>query len=253
MRFWSGADPAYGKDHLGAAVVIMGPEDARIALPGDVWRRGHVRDDGAVTWRLAEGGELARIQPPCPDEYAEVLFDRLTLARPAALHPGLVDGLQNEALRLYPDLSDDAVLRFEALVAYLREHFGLTESLPTEEQPVPFVDGFGPELLVLVDDEPCALPELPPVHLAPGVWLESMWWVSTRLIGPDTSDGMPPEDRLRFSDALPDASRAFEGLVYYQAARAMVAWAAWEGDSDGRFLRVISDVVLGGIRPLRRS
>jgi hypothetical protein len=253
MRFWTGANVAFGSDYYGPGVIIAGPLDGRVSVPGNDWTLAEEKSDGTLVWRPVGKGVITRIQKPVADDFAVVLADRLQMVQPAGIHPALANGLAQEARRLYPKLDRQVERVFQRFVAYLNDEFGVSENTWAGQLQVPFVDGFGPELLVYINDRITALPELPPVVSAPEAWRRSMWWASNYMVGPNLAEEVPASSKLQFPGLAADLDLPVEGLVYYQSARAMAAWAAWENDPTARFLQSVMAVVLAGFRPLSNS
>lgn len=249
MRFWSGAQITVGRDVEGPGLVVLGPQEATTRIPGNDWSLGGISQDGSRLWRPLGEGSLGRVQPPFIQRYAEILASRLEQAEATRPHPAFEMGPVSEARRLHPELANNIERAFERFVEVLSAHFQFEAEAVGNEAMEPYVDGFGPELLVTVGGSVVPLPELPPVVLAPSPWRRAMWWVSTTMQGPVDDDDCPPEKRLRFSGPQPDSDPRLEGIVYFLGACAMAAWGAWEGDPQARFLRVITSLVIGGFRP----
>lgn len=257
MRFWSGAEVTFGSDYFGAAIMISGSPQTRVVVPHNLWRLDEEQADGTRLWRLAAGkGTVERIQKPADNALSATLANALMGVEAAGLHPAIQLGLEAEARRLYPEIERRVDNQFHKFLAYLRDNFGLRENDQVQEGAVPFVDNFGPELLVLVDGYPAVLPELPPLYHAPGDWQRTMWWVANSMVGPLLSDEIEPQKRIQFHGAKPsesDFTPRIEGLLYYQAARAMAAWAAWEQNPEARFLQGVMDSIMAGHRPWKTS
>lgn len=248
MRLWSGTQIAYGKDGIGPSIVAMGA-----SKPYDTkhWKLDLVKPDGTRIWRPLDAGEMNRIQAPASDELISVLKSGLSELQDKGIHPAIKQGLENEAERLYPESDPTVGVQFKSLVEYLKKEFGLDEEEMSKQSTEHYVDGFGPDLLVMINNKPVLLPELPEVWLAPGDWQEATWRVMNGMIGPIADQDIPPEKQLQFTGDFPDPSRNLEGLIYYQAARAMVAWAAWENDKQARFVKELASIIMNGNRPIK--
>lgn len=248
MRLWSGTQIAYGNDGIGPSVVAVG---TRIPCEIRHWKLDMVKSDGTRIWRPLKGREMSRIHAPAPEELMSVLKKELSGLEDKGLHPAISNGLENEAERLYPGSDPSVAVQFKSLVKYLKQEFGLDEEKMKGRSSERYADGFGPDLLLMLDNEPVLIPELPEVRLAPAEWLEATWRVTNGMVGPFTGDGTPPEKQLQFTGDFPDPEAGMEGLIYYQAARAMLAWAAWENDKQARFVKDIASIIISGNRPLQ--
>jgi hypothetical protein len=248
MRLWSGTQIAYGKDGKGPAVIAMG-----VRIPCDIkdWELDLVKPDGTRIWRPVRAGEMERLHLPVPEELCDVLKNELGQLKEQGLHPAISGGLENEAERLYPESDSSVADQFGVLIDYLRQGFGLDEEKMKEQSSSHYVDGFGPDLLLMLDNKPILIPELPEVWLAPSDWLYATWRVTNGMSGPLTNEGIPPEQQLQFAGDFPDPDLSLEGLIYYQAARAMLAWAAWEKDKQARYVKAIVSIITKGHRPLK--
>jgi hypothetical protein len=250
MRFWSGATWWRGTDDLGLGVTFEGPSATRVVQPGDDWRLDIEKPDGSRLWRPVRPASMSTVQPPVDDRLADMLYEHLTGIEPQGPHPALVGGLASEARRLVPTLDTEQEQEFARFVQFLDDGYGFNENSWTAPMEA-FVDGFGPQLVVDLGGRVVPLPEMPPVYLAPAPWRSAMWWVTTSVIGPIDDAGHSLGNRLSFDGPMPDDDLMIEGLVYYQTARAMAAWAAWEGDSSARFMQVVMSEVLSGFQPWR--
>lgn len=250
MRLWSGTQIAFGRDGFGPSVVAMGNVDSYTATPGIDWKLDLTKEDGTRIWRPVNAGKLDRIQVPCPDELTAVLQHTLGELPTGGIHPAILNGMENEALRLYPELDPSAAELFASFTSYLKTEFRLDEAAMRTMPMKAYTDGFGPGLLVLLDENPVVLPELPEIWLAPDNWHTSTWRVTNGMMGPVADETMESDKRLQFHGDLAEIDGQTEGLVYYQAARAMVAWAAWENDKSARFVKALVSIITQGYRPL---
>ena len=250
MRLWSGTELVFANDYMGPGIMITGDETASSPVPADDWKLDQKKPDGTRIWRPAKATKLDRIPVPCSDTYADVLMRTITHIPPSGVHPGILHGMEKEAKRLYPELDQTVIDLFESFVVYLRANFGLNEASMQTEALETYVDGFGPELLVLLDQKPVVIPELPAVWLAPANWFYANWCVANGMIGPSTEADLPVQERLVFTGDFSKLSLATEGLIYYQAARSMVAWAAWENDPKARFVKAMTSIIMSGYRPV---
>lgn len=253
MRLWSGTQIAFGKDGFGPSVVAMGNAGSYTAAPGGNWKLDLTKEDGTRIWRPVNAAKLDRIQVPCPDELNAVLQHTLGDLPTNGIHPAILNGMENEALRLYPQLDPSAAELFASFTSYLKTEFRLNEDEMRTMPMKAYTDGFGAGLLVLLDENPVVLPELPEIWLAPDNWHTSTWRVTNGMMGPVADETMEPGKRLQFHGDFPEMDNYTEGLVYYQAARAMVAWAAWENDKNARFVKALASIIRGGYRPLGSS
>jgi len=250
MRLWSGTQIAYGNDNSGPAVLAIGKALSTTAHSVKDWKLELTKADGTRIWRPLIAGNLERIQVPCPDELAEVLTNAISGLPDQGLHPAISNGLDNEAKRLYPELNPDIAKLFSSYVSYLREHFNLDESKMKSMKMAHYVDGFGPELILNLNGEPVIIPEIPTVWQAPSDWPYATWRVTNGMMGPVIDDSMELEKKLQFIGDFPEPDKALEGLIYFQAARSMLAWAAWEKDKQGRFVQAIASIIMSGHRPI---
>jgi len=253
MRLWSGTQVAFGNDHTGPAVLVMGNSINTIPSAKSEWKLELTKSDGTRIWRPINIGKLARIQVPCLDELSAIIKNSISNLPNHGLHPGIINGLTNEAERLYPDLNPDIVTLFSSFVTYLKDHYDLDESKMKSKDLENYVDGFGPELILKIKDKIVLIPEIPPVWLAPTDWSYSTWRVTNGMLGPVIDKSLILEKRLQFVGNFPDPDINLEGLIYFQAARSMIAWAAWEKDKTGRFFQAIASIIMIGHRPLKRK
>lgn len=249
MRLWSGTQIAYGKDGMGPAVMAMG---TRIPCDLKHWKLDMVKPDGTRIWRPLDAREMSRIHASAPEELMTVLKKKLSELKDKGLHPAISGSLENEARRLYPGSDPSVAVQFKSLVGYLKHEFGLDEEEMKRRSSERYADGFGPDLLLMLDNEPVLIPELPEVWLVPADWLYATWRVTNGMVGPVTGEDIPPEKQLQFTGDFPDPDAGMEGLIYYQAARAMLAWAAWENDKQARFVKDIASIIMSGKRPLQK-
>lgn len=250
MRLWSGTQIAYGNDNSGPAVLAMGNTLSTRAHADKDWKLELTKTDGTRIWRPLNAGSLERIQVPCPDELAEVLTKAISGLPDQGLHPAISNGLDKEAKRLYPELNPDIIELFSSFVSYLREHFDLDETKMKSMKMEQYVDGFGPELILKFNGKPVIIPEIPPVWLTPSNWAYSTWRVTNGMLGPVIDDSVEIGKKLQFIGDFPEPDKTLEGLIYFQAARSMLAWAAWEKDKQGRFVQAIASIIMSGQRPI---
>jgi hypothetical protein len=253
MRLWSGALLGSGEDAAGPAIFIKGEEGTISPVTKTSWKLEIKKVDGTRIWRPVVKGKLEFVLAPCPDHFSDKIKQAISEIPPVALHPAITNGMDKEALRLYPQLDPSVVTLFTSLVVYLRSEFQLNEAQMQTMPAEAYVDGFGPSLLVTLNGEPLLLPEIPPVWLAPSNWAQATWHVTNGMTGPNVDESMEPRHRLQFAAGISQMDLQTEGLVYYQAARAMIAWAAWENDTKARFVHAIASIIMSGYRPLASS
>jgi hypothetical protein len=254
MRLWSGTQVGFGQDHFGPSVIVAGNRELTVLAPVNNWKLDQEKTDGTRIWRPVSATVLERIQVPCPDLYSDTLRNVLSGINTTDIHPAIINGLDTDALRLFPALDATAVELFSHFVNYLRTNFKLDENAMRTAATESYIDGFGPELLVKLNGQTVVLPEMPPAWLAPANWSYATWRVTNGMTGPytiDTDETMAIEERLGFLGDFPAMDLQTEGLVYYHAARAMVAWAAWENDANARFVQAIASIITSGYRPLK--
>lgn len=253
MRFSTGTDITYGADSLGPAVMIAGDQRLRTVAPTDAWRQDEnaTHEDGRHIWRPLEGVTLERTQRPVDNDLRDVLAKHIDTLEPEAEHPVLKSGPLGEAKRLFPRISTAAQAEYKKLIEYIEAEYG--PIVPKGNTTMkPFVDDFGPELLVYLDGKPTPLPEMPPVYSAPANWRPVMWMVNNSMFGPVAEAEAPAERRVVYMKAasVPRAdTRAIEGLIYFHSARFIIIHEAWRGDTDAPSLKRFTDLITSGVRP----
>jgi hypothetical protein len=253
MRYWSGAEVHYASD-TAPAVIVTGAPDTRVIVPGDIWQIESTRRDGAKIWRLVTPGKLVRSVKPLDDSLSGVLSQTLETMPTNGLHPALKNTLQGEAKRLYPEIVAEAVADVQQFIGFLRDEFGLENTLAPNAPLVPFVDDFGPEMIAFVDGRAVVLPEIPPVYQASEDWRRTQWWVSNHLLGPALLPEVPLERKMTFQGDIPASAdtetRRIEGLVYFHALRSSLAGDAWRQTPDAPLTRGLVQIIMElGQRP----
>jgi hypothetical protein len=253
MELSTGVEFTFGNDSDGPALIVTGNADVHVVVPGNVWTKTAEHDDGSRVWRLQTGSSLGRIEKPVDDNGRELIEQKISDIPLSGLHPALKNGLDGEINRLYPGISDGANSAFKEFVTFLGTEFGVTQDTWADEPLVPYVNDIGPQLMVVVDEQIEILPEIPLIYEAPQAWNRAMWWVHNNMFGPITWDEIEDIDRIVFGGiTIPEDAKTpiMEGLIYYQAARAVVFGDAQQNEPDAPFLNVIIDTVMKkGIRP----
>lgn len=249
MRFWSGAQVAFGKDYFGHAILIQGDSKQTVQHAGISWKLDLTKDDGTRIWRPVGKGDLQRVIRPASDSDARFLMHALLDIPPQGLHPALTDTTAAEIQRLHPAISDSMLAITVQLLQYLEQSFRYGSFFSANQPLEAYIDGFGPENIVKIGGVLTLLPELPPVYLAPPAWHLATWRVTNGMNGPVTDTGLPIEKRLTFEGNVVNDLQ-MEGLIYYQSVRAMLAWAAWENDPGARFVKALHEIYQSGYRPL---
>lgn len=252
MRLSTGTHLTYGADADGAAVIISGDPALRLVAPPPIWDLAEEKPDGTRIWRLPKGKTLTRVQRPLKPNALNVLATHLDMLTVVEQHPALKHSLEAEAKRLYPDISTAAAADFTRLVGFLNSYFDLNPSAWEGLSTAPFTDDLGPELLVLVNDQPVPLPEMPPVYKAPALWQATQWTVANAMFGPYSDDELPPDKQIAYMGVgdIPYAkSSEVEGLIYYHGARFITIFEAWVGNPEMPLLRKFIHLILDGQRP----
>jgi hypothetical protein len=253
MRLWSGASSNYGTDDNGPAVVVEGPTEARATIAGEVWKLDQVRKNERRIWRpVGDYAEVRSPKPPVAASHADTLTAAIENAERSGLHPALENDLKGEAQRLFPKLNDAVAGHFDEFVDYLGETFGLDARTWMDEPLVAYTDGFGPLLMLRLDEDLVPLPEVPPIYDAPESWRQTSWWVTNHMVGPLMMEEVPAENQIQYNEMQrTDNSHTplMEGLVYYQSARMVAAWEGWTRNASGRYLEAFIELITSGQRP----
>jgi hypothetical protein len=251
MRLWSDTHVTFGNDHIGYGIIIQGGEKESALTNNASWEMEEEKNnENGVLFRLKNKSKYLTLRPPYANQLNNVLRDLLKDQESKGKHPAFTAGFSKEAKRLFPDIDSKAEKLFSDFVDFLNVEFGLTENCDTITEWSNYADGFGPNFAVIIDNFPILLPVLPIVYEVPTEWLDASYFAITSMYGPNVDLDIPAEQSWYFTTSYSPKDLPTEGLFYFQVARAMVAWAAWENDPSGRFLTRICDLVMSGYRPL---
>jgi hypothetical protein len=223
----------YGSDHLGHAILIDGDPKLNVLSQSQDW----ILDESAGTlndhrrcWRIPSGKIMERTTNQCPMEFFEFLEQQLEGISTLELHPSLVDGFESEAERSFPEISEEAKNQFKSFVNLIKTTYGINEEEERAKVMMPVVDDIGPNLLVLIDQKPAILPEIPKTYLAPKDWAIAIWRINNHMIGPLLMDEVADEKKIQFlglSMPFGELSERQKGIYYFHMARFILFFESW--------------------------
>ena len=114
-----------------------------------------------------------------------------------------------------------------------------------------FVDDIGPNLLVIIDNQPSLIPEIPPIYLAPNDWPLAMWQINNHMIGSLLGEDLEDQDKIQFLGLTASHSELSErqkGLYYFHMARFILFFEAWVEDPKTPYLLEFIRLFRGGFR-----
>jgi hypothetical protein len=244
----------YGSDYLGHAILIHGDPKLNVFSQSPDW----ILDESAGTlnehrrcWRIPSGKILERTTNQCPMDFFEFLAQQLEGITASELHPSLVDGFESEAERCFPEISEEAKNQFKSFVNLIKTTFEINEEEEKAKVMTSFVDDMGPNLLVLIDQKPSILPEIPAVYLAPKDWAIAMWRINNHMIGPLLMEEVADEEKIQFLGlSIPsgELTEKQKGIYYFHMARFILFFEAWTGNSDTPYLLEFIRLFKKGIR-----
>jgi hypothetical protein len=253
MRLWSNVAVIIGKDLEGPSLLMQGKLENNITLSSVNWEVENPLDETCRVWRFKNAKEIKFIAHEADEDQYSFLQKKIERTKPLNIHPAFTSGFEHEAIRLYPEISEKSRKEFVEIVQYLKTSYDLKQSVDPTDNLTTFVDGFGPGLLLQVDNNIEILPEIPPTYPCPDNWTLISYFISTSMFGPNMDVHLSPKASWYFNDNFQPENRAEEALVYFEAARSLVTWAAWEKDPSTRFLSRLHQLILSGYRPLMDS
>jgi hypothetical protein len=254
MRYSTGIEVSYAEDSQGPGVIIQGNILGRVTIPSDSWIATLERID-ARYWRLKKGETLMPVAKPCPSYFEDVLTKEMDTIVVEAIHPSFSMGFYSEAQRLFPEISKQVVFQFNKFLLFLNQTFGFNMQTAKSDKMLPYTDDFGPNLLSLIDGLPTVLPEIPILYLAPENWRKVTWMVTNHMIGPMLIPGIADEEKIKINNlelSIKEYTPFLEGLFYFQAARFIIIFEAWQGNLDAPYLAEFMKIITSGVRPLQK-
>ena len=254
MKLSSGISISFGKDYLGHAIIVDSETKSSTLSNSPDWKL----DEGSINpkdkrrfWRIPQEKILERTIRQCPIDFFIFLQQELGKLNAKGLHPALVNGFEMEAERLLPNISEKSNTEFKSFIALLKSSYTIIELEERSKVMSNFVDDIGPNLLVLIDNQPTMIPEIPPIYLAPNDWHLAMWQINNHMIGPLLGKDLEDQDKIQFlglTDSPNELSERQKGLYYFHMARFILFFEAWVEDPRTPYLIEFIRLFRGGFR-----
>lgn len=254
MKLSNGISISFGKDYLGYAIIVDSETKSSTFSSSPDWKL----DEGSINpkdkrhfWRIPQEKILERTIGQCPIDFFIFLQQELGKLTATELHPALVNGFEMEAERLLPNISKKSNTEFKSFIALLKSSYSIIELEERSKVMSNFVDDIGPNLLVLIDNQPSMIPEIPPIYLAPNDWHLAMWQINNHMIGPLLVEDLEDKDKIQFLGLTVSPSELSErqkGLYYFHMARFILFFEAWVEDQRTPFLLEFIRLFRGGFR-----
>lgn len=254
MILSNGTSISYGKDSLGQAIVVDGDAKTSTLSHSPEWKldvESGSPEDQRRCWRISLEKTLERLTNQCPDDFLLFLQQGIGKLSPEGLHPALINGFEMEAERLFPKISEEGKNQFKSFISLLKNSYHIDEEQECSKVMSNFVDDIGPTLLVLIDQKPSILPEIPSIYLAPNDWNLAMWQINNHMIGPLLGEDLEDQDKIQFlglTASLSELSERQKGLYYFHMARFILFFEAWVEDPKTPYLLEFIRLFRGGFR-----
>ena len=258
MRLSNGTSILFGSDSSGHAVVFDGIDGTTTLSDSPEWKldvESGSPEDRRRCWRIPLKKTLERPTNQCPEDYLLFLQQEIGKLSPEGLHPALINGLEMEAERLFPKISEEGKNQFKSFISLLKNSFQIDEEQECSKLMSNFVDDIGPTLLVLIDQKPSILPEIPSIYLAPNDWSLAMWRINNHMVGPLLVENVEDQDKIQFlglSLASNELSERQKGIYYFHMARFILFFEAWTENPDVPHLLEFIRLFRKGIRFLEK-
>jgi hypothetical protein len=254
LKLSSGISISFGKDYLGHAIIVDSETKSSTLSNSPEWRlvEGSINQtDIRRFWRIHQEKTLERTIGQCPIDFFIFLQQELGKLPVTELHPALVNGFEMEAERLLPNISEKSNTEFKSFIALLKSSYTINELEEQSKVMSNFVDDIGPNLLVIIDNQPSLIPEIPPIYLAPNDWPLAMWQINNHMIGPLLGEDLEDQDKIQFlglTASLSELSERQKGLYYFHMARFILFFEAWVEDPKTPYLLEFIRLFRGGFR-----
>ncbi len=253
MRLSNGIILSYGLDHLGPAILVEGNIKETVKTNSLNWTLQEGLSENMNCWRLPKDFSLKRTINQCSIEYLDICRSTLASVDTKINHPALTFGFENDAIWLYPLISEAANKQFISFIHYLKSEFNISERAELEKVKENFVDDIGPTILTIVNNKPSVLPEIPTVYRAPKEWVLIMWRINNYMVGPIINEDIQNTQKIRFDGLMLktlEITNLNRGLYYFHMARFILFFEAWGGSPEALNLLEFIRLIKEGIDPL---
>ncbi len=258
-RFSNGTYLTFGNGLDGKGyVIVYGTNSIINPSYQSFWSRSNLDEGKVIYWRRGKG-QLIALEKNLSIDVNQIIQSELSNLTINEIHPSLTNGLQNDAVRLFPSLHDVVLEEYHEFLSFLESEFMLSKNLEIDQDLEPYSEDIGPCLLGKVNEEYFLLPEIPRFYLAPDIWSKLTVMINNSFSGPYpnnfSNDAGINQKRFDWGNLHLDASMKtdkVEGLAYYLITKFIISHEAWMNRPSADSLRLFFELLMKqGHRPWR--
>lgn len=245
-RFSNGLVYTGATEKAVAYLMFQGNSDA-IIWDSPLWEFKLEKPQGNRIYFSKYYGRLKIFKKPLPDHSLEKLLKTIDQLEVKEVHPCFIQGMENEALRIFPKLNPKVVSQYKSFIGYLNQKFDLHNWTRKDLEMKPFTYDLGPMMMGTLGERVFVLPEITKVYQAPSAWREINWYINNYFSGPYPNAEKLNTSYFNWSNLTLDKpydSKEYEGLAYYLMANFIVIYEAWmdrpTADSLTLFIQLIT-------------
>ncbi len=224
-------------------------ENVSVLTNSKDWHLGETVDSSRIWWRNSIG-HFNTFKKPISDAIFSKLITNLNSIFPELPpHPVALNGVLDEAKRVFPDLSEESNALYKNFMHFLNYEFNLFETLKESPVMTSFSDDLGPFMIGSTENDFVLPPEIPTLYSAPEIWGYLTWIINNHFAGPypnipefEKLNGKRFEwGNLKISDNL--KNKKIEGLVYFFMAKYILIYEAWANNNNPLSFAIAVDLI----------
>ena len=216
-----------GKTELAKSYIVC-TGNVKSYISTDGWKLIKKMPDGSRVYFSNYLGQLHMYKKPLDNSYFQFVSENLDRYNSKTKHPSIIDGLSNEASRIFPKINKNVEIEFQNFIDYLNVKYDLENKINSEKDLHTYSDDIGPFFVLRVGIHKFLIPELPDLYLAPKIWRELTWIINNSFSGPypkNKKDQYFSWGDLKINDTF--KTYYCEGTALYLIAKYIIIYEAW--------------------------